>query len=352
LRQPIKKISAFLFFAVLAVGSTSFLGQDFQLRTKVDLVVVPVSVRDGNGSLVPNLAQEDFTVLEDGKPQNIANFSKDPLPLSVAIVIDTGLRRSELSRLNLLAGTLMHGFTATDEVAIYRYDHIVTRLSDFTDNPQNLQKSFDTVRQIAESKPDDGVAGPAAGPSGLEWILQRTQIGTVGAPSNPTTTPPTAPQGSATNRPAPPSLVLHDAVFTATMDLEKRPKKYRKVMILISDGLVAGDNEHSQGEVNARLFRDDIQFYAVSTDLKLAEHLTALNAYAKNTGGAVFDGAKENSMATSFVQVVEQARDQYVLGYVSNNELAGSKPVLRKIDIKVRGKLRATHRQAYLQYPS
>ena len=63
-KMAIRTIVSILIF-LLGLSSGLFLGQDFQLRTKVDLVVDSVSVRDGNGSLVPNLKQEDFTALED-----------------------------------------------------------------------------------------------------------------------------------------------------------------------------------------------------------------------------------------------------------------------------------------------
>jgi VWFA-related protein len=337
--------------AILLLCSAIFVGQDFQLRTKVDLVVVPTSVRDANGSLIPNLKQDDFTVLEDGNPQTISNFSTDPQPLSAVILIDTAMGGGELRRLNLVAGTLFSQFREVDEVAAYRYDHFVTKLSDFTNNPQLLAKSFDNVRQIAESKPQDDEVGRGMEPSALRWILDRTQIGSNGAPPNPTT-PTTTPGPAPSNRPAPVSTVLHDAVFSAVVDLEKRPNNHRKIVILISDGQVAG-SEHSQTEVSTRLLRDAIQVYAVGTDLKLFEHMTVLNSYARSTGGTVFDGGKEESMAASFGQLVEQARDQYVLGYVSNNELTGTRPVVRKIEVKVREpKVKVTHRTAYLQYPS
>src|SRR5437764_9260029 len=89
--------AAFLFLA-----SALLFAQDFQLHTKIDLVVVPTTVRDQNGALVQNLTQEDFTILEDNKPQTIANFSTEPQPLSVAIVIDTAMTGAELRRLKLV----------------------------------------------------------------------------------------------------------------------------------------------------------------------------------------------------------------------------------------------------------
>ena len=133
--------------AILLLCAALFLGQDFQLHTKVDLVVVPVSVRAGDGSLLPNLTQNDFTILEDGKPQTISNFSTEPQPLSAAIIVDTGLGGGELRRLDLVAGKFINAFKESDEVASYRYDHLVTKLCDFTNNPQILAKSFDSVHQ-------------------------------------------------------------------------------------------------------------------------------------------------------------------------------------------------------------
>jgi VWFA-related protein len=151
----------------------------------------------------------------------------------------------------------------------------------------------------------------------------------------------------------PVSVVLQDAMFTAVTDLEKRPNERRKIIILISDGLVVGTNEHSQPEISSHLLRNNVQVFGVGTDQKILEHMTALNAYAKNTGGAVFDGSKEQTMAEAFGQIVDQAREQYIIGYLSNNEIKGGRPVVRKIEVKVNEKkLKVTHRPNYLQYPT
>ena len=277
--------------------------------------------------------------------KSICKFSTDPQLLSAAIIVDTGLSGTELRRLTPLIASLIHRFTESDEVAVYRYDHFVAKLSDFTSDPQAIEKSFDAVKQIAEVKPGESEIGAALGPAPVRWILDRTQIGTIGAP-------PVAPAPLSTARSGLPSKVLHDAVFAAVSDLEKRQTDHRKIVILISDGQVAGDNEHSERENDERFLRNGIQFYAVSTDLKIFEHSTALNAYARETGGEVFDGATTAAMDESFAKLVEQARDQYVLVYVSSNELSGTGPVFRRIEVKAGDpKLKVLHRQGYLQFP-
>ena len=69
-----------------------------QLRARVELVVVPVNVRDSDGRLVTGLTKDDFKVLEDGVPQSISTFSIDPAPLSAAIIVDDGMVQPERAR--------------------------------------------------------------------------------------------------------------------------------------------------------------------------------------------------------------------------------------------------------------
>ena len=55
----------------------------------VDVVNMLASVRDKRGGLVANLEKNDFTVLEDGKPQAIKYFTRETdLPLTIGLLID------------------------------------------------------------------------------------------------------------------------------------------------------------------------------------------------------------------------------------------------------------------------
>jgi VWFA-related protein len=46
-------------------------------KSRVDLVMIPVVVRDGRGKPVPGLKKEDFQLFDRGKPQNISRFSSE-----------------------------------------------------------------------------------------------------------------------------------------------------------------------------------------------------------------------------------------------------------------------------------
>src|SRR5262245_18369342 len=102
-------------------------------RARVDLVVVPTTVRDGDGQLVFDLTREDFQILEDGRQQQIANLSVDPLPLSIALLVDIGMGASSLTRFAESMVSFTESLTEIDEAEAYRFDHIVMKLSDFTD---------------------------------------------------------------------------------------------------------------------------------------------------------------------------------------------------------------------------
>jgi VWFA-related protein len=47
---------------------------EYTFKTQSELVLVNISVRDRNGNLVRDLKPEDFTILEDNKPQKISSF--------------------------------------------------------------------------------------------------------------------------------------------------------------------------------------------------------------------------------------------------------------------------------------
>src|SRR6266436_6382458 len=47
---------------------------DYTFRSTTELVLVNVNARDRNGNPVRDLKREDFTILEDNKPQQVISF--------------------------------------------------------------------------------------------------------------------------------------------------------------------------------------------------------------------------------------------------------------------------------------
>jgi len=350
---------AILITVILAASAAS------QIRTRVDLVVVPVSVRDGKGNLVTALTQKDFAILEDGVPQSISNFSDDPQPLSAAIVIDTGMGGIALRRLVPLFISITAGFSEFDEVAAFRYDHTVVRLSDFTNNFFKIEDSFETVKTIAQKQPDrveKGDPSPTS-PKILQALLGMINVGGNGAAiDNPPPgmggpyprRPPTETLPTVGTKRVDPSRALYDALSEAARALESRPANRRKLIFIVSDGQVtAKSNTHSLDEISSLLLRNNIELYSVNTDTDpIDRRFGVLGSLARATGGEEFRGQNTKAMESAFSRITEQSRNKYILGYHSSNEPKGGLPVVRKIEVK--GRLAAwkiAHRQGYTQVP-
>src|SRR5580700_5829636 len=73
-RQWANKILAMLLALALVVSSAPSQQADYTFRVQTDLVLVNVTVRDKSGNIVRGLKSEDFTIVEDNKPQKIVSF--------------------------------------------------------------------------------------------------------------------------------------------------------------------------------------------------------------------------------------------------------------------------------------
>jgi VWFA-related protein len=323
-----------LITVLMLIASGSYLRS--QIRTRVDLVVVPVSVKDAKGKLVTGLTKDDFIVREDGKVQTITNFDTVPQPLSVAIVVDDGMNGNLLRYLypKLLPSTfetLLAGFAPGDRVTAFRYDHEVAQLSDFTDEPAAIETRLASLEKFAETRRNEtadvlGEKGPRA---------LRSVINVLGS---------TLPEERPTYG------VLHDAIYQAALALQSEPAEHRKIVLFISDGLVAGPNVHTFASTTELLLKNRIQFYGVSTKFATFGSYGTLTAYARAAGGDVYPGTSAKSIESAFSKVTEQARYEYVLGYVSNNETQLA--VFRNIKVRTRSANQTVfHRTGYVQYP-
>jgi VWFA-related protein len=71
-------LASTLVVVLLCTGVTSQeSSSEYTFRSKTELVLVNVTVRDRNGNPVPGLKREDFTLLEDNKPQQVLSFDQE-----------------------------------------------------------------------------------------------------------------------------------------------------------------------------------------------------------------------------------------------------------------------------------
>ena len=131
-------------------------GEDEVLRIETQLVDVPVFVTDKTGKPLLNLKQSNFVVYEDGKRQEISDFSAVGAPFEVALLLDTsGSTRSDLQLIQRAAESFIASLRPGDRVSIiaYRSDRVGNRsvassevLTALTDNRSRLKAVLAEVR--------------------------------------------------------------------------------------------------------------------------------------------------------------------------------------------------------------
>jgi len=89
---PIQRthLIALTVLTVLISSLGELAGQEgYRFRSGIELINVTATVTDRSGRFVADLNEPDFTVYDDDQRVSITNFSKERVPLSLGIVVDT-----------------------------------------------------------------------------------------------------------------------------------------------------------------------------------------------------------------------------------------------------------------------
>jgi len=288
-----------------------------RIRTTVEMVVVPVTVKDRQGRLVADVRQEEFRLLEDSVEQKIAVFSFDPFPLSAVVLLDNGLKKQAAEQVLTSLRAIAGGFSESDEVAICRFDTIFEPGGDFTTDNDKL------LTQLKRLDLDQTFPGQGSGPM------------TSGPRINGGASTPGAPGGAQVRLGGRETKNINDAVYAAGQLLRGRERGRRKIIYLISDGHNSRNNTYSFDDTIKLLLSADISVYAIGVgDAALDRGTSVLSRYAHATGGDVFYAAKRADLESLYARVSEQARNQYTLAYVP--EKTDRKLEYHTIEVRVR----------------
>jgi Ca-activated chloride channel family protein len=279
----------FRLFLVIA-AATAALGQPAAqgpvFRSGIDLVRLGVTVTDRQGSYVADLTQDDFIILEDGKPQRIAYFSHG----------DDGASAPEM-HVGLLFDT---SGSMTDDIALSR-SAAVRFLNTLSDAEDMTLVDFDTEVRISRYGQKDF-------PRMVERIRNRRPGG---------------------------FTAMYDALGVyldgASAD------EGRTILVLYTDG---GDTRSaiSFGDVMTLVRASDVTIYAIGfldnqPSSVRAEQRTRLVQLADATGGQAFFPATMNDVTAAYDKIVAQIRAQYSIGFASSNPAQDGK--WRKVEIKL-----------------
>jgi VWFA-related protein len=288
--------------ATSAQNGTSGLTTDAPatLRARVNLVVLPVTVKDSTGHLVPDLTRDEFRVFDDNVEQKISFFTVEAFPLSAVVLIDNELKGKDSEMVEQSLKSIVGGLSLADETFVCRFDTNFHPGKGFTKDQDKLVTELRRVRLDAQSD-----APPPGDPFNAGATVNGQNIS-----GGPATAPSTRAIG---NRP---SKALDDAMYEAAQLLSDRGRDRRKIIFLISDGQNAKNNKYSYDTVVKELLRYNISVYGLGVGRSyLDRKLNRLQSYAHDTGGDVYYAEKRNSLEELYSRVAEQARNQYTLAY-------------------------------------
>lgn len=251
-----------------------------RIRVDVNLVLVEATVKDKAGRVMPDLKKEDFLIEVDGAPQEMAHFSRDQLPLAVALVVDLSKSIEPFVRpLRYATLTALKALKPEDEVALFT----------FSDNVEQRVPLTRDKREISDQ---------------IEFFHT----------------------GGGTN--------INRGIYDAARYLREQAPAARRVIVLVSDdvGNITGGVNHEQ--VATAALEADAAVY----NLKVPGHnplparmaaagmrgLVNVGKLAGETGGEIFEVEKEGSLFLAFQALIERLKTRYTIGFYPSPNTPGS----------------------------
>ena len=155
----LKSIFLIFMFAASVCGSVSAQdkkGDDEVVRIDTQIIDVPVVITDKSNKPLLDLKQSNFMVYEDGKKQEISDFTTTTAPFEVALLLDTsGSTRSDLQLIQRAAANFISSLRPGDKVSVisFRNDRTGGKttaasevLTPLTDDRNKLKTALEDVK--------------------------------------------------------------------------------------------------------------------------------------------------------------------------------------------------------------
>lgn len=265
----------------LAVGES--LRPNVEFRVDTNLVLIPLTVTDPMDRLVTGLEKQNFAILEDNRPENIRTFSCDDAPVSVGVIMDlSGSMSNKVVRARAAILQFMKTSNPEDEFFVIGFNDRPVLITDWTSSVDDVEARLVTIE-----------AG------------RRT--------------------------------ALLDAIYFGIQKM-KQAKYPRRALLVVSDG---GDNNsrYTESEVHSAVREADVQIYSIgifdpeAATIEERNGPILLNDISNDTGGRLFRVDDVSEMADIATRISSELRNEYVLGYKTDNAKLDGK--WRKIKVKL-----------------
>jgi len=255
------------------------------LVTNTELVQLHVRVIDRNNRPINSVPQSDFHIFEDGVPQTIEAFTREDVPISYGLAVDTsGSLRSQLQSVIDAGKTIINSNKRGDETFLVRFissDKIET-VQDFTDNKEALMDGLDSFY----------VEG------GQTAIIDAVYLS-----------------------------AEHVSEYRKGNDSDRR----RRALIVITDG-EDRNSFYKQEQLFARLREEDVQIFVIGFVNELDKEaglirksprdkaVNLIKRLASETGGRAFFPESISQLPEIANEIIRDLRTQYVLSYNPTNK--------------------------------
>jgi len=270
---------------------------DDVIKLNTRLVNLNIKVMDRSGRNPRGLSREDFLVLEDGIPQDIAYFEPVDAPVNLVLLLDlSGSIGSKLDLVRKAAKKFVESLGRDDRMAIASFTLRFKLVSGFTTDRGLLKDRIDAMRR----------------PGG--------------------------------------DTAFYDASWSA-FDLLREVKEARKALVILTDGVDSSDIPDEEGsrrsfdQLMERAVEEDVSVYPIYFDTEpevsdsgytprvFARARKQLEALADQTGGTYFKVSRGDDLNGVYARVGEELRTLYSLAYVPKDTRRDGR--WRKVSITV-----------------
>jgi len=276
-------------FLLLAIAIPVRAQDQGTIRVDVNLVLVDATVKTKDGKIMSDLKKEDFEVREDSVAQKLDVFSRDELPVNVALVLDLSDSIGPfLAPLRDAAKIALSALKPEDEVALFTF-------------------ATEAEMRLPLTKDKDKIAD---------------QINTFEA-------------RGATN--------INDGIFAAAEYLLKQPPNGRRVIILISDDVGTSAGGQGTRDIVTEAIASDAVLYnlkipgdnpaATMLHSAMTPGLVNIGKVMEATGGELFDVQNLANLDVVFSALIQRIKTRYTLGYYTMANGSGGKP--HKLDVRL-----------------
>jgi Ca-activated chloride channel family protein len=241
-------------------------GQEPIFRSGTRIVPVITTVIDAQGRLVPNLQQDDFTILDNGKPVDLAFFQDEAQPFTVVVMLDySASMTANLDRLAAAAEQFILRLLPADKGQVGAFSDKIQFSGEFTNNRDNLI-----------------------------FALKDLQFG------NPTR--------------------LYDAIDESIEML--KDVMGRKVVLVFTDGDDTASHV-GMGHVLDKARDQETMIYSIGFESEYfngqrqvrSRPDRGLRRLSDETGGGYFELKKSDELAPTFTRVAQELHSQYTIGF-------------------------------------